>query len=430
MNFKDVLIVTDMDGTLLDDDKNIAADDIAAINEFRAGGGLFAAATGRGVAMAKRIIDELGIVTPSVIFNGAAVYDFAADRFLWHSDMPDIANTYIRMLEKEFPDIGVEILHEKEVYVTNNNQTVVEHMAFEKLTPVYRELSDVPGEGRLKVLIAYPPEKMQRVIEFTQEHCMEGVNWVHSSPMYYEMLPEGISKASGVRRLRDILHFQDKFIVAAGDYGNDKAMIEEADLGVAVANALDSVKEAADLIVRDNNSSPMREIIEYVRKLPERDVPGFRRMRRFKQEVSRGECVRILTEEKRGVLGVNGDNGYPYAVPVNFYYDSETEKIYFHCAKAGHKLDAMLADDRVCFTVYNTGYRKEDWSYYVTSVIVFGRAKVMTDRDEMLEKIRSLGLKYYPTAPEVDEEIRRDFDRVNMVEITIEQMTGKFVHEK
>ncbi|MBP5603962.1 MAG: pyridoxamine 5'-phosphate oxidase family protein, partial [Ruminiclostridium sp.] len=106
-------------------------------------------------------------------------------------------------------------------------------------------------------------------------------------------------------------------------------------------------------------------------------------------------CVRILDEEKRAVLSVNGDDGYPYAVPINFWYDSEADKIYFHCAKSGHKLDAMTRDDKVCFTVYNTGYQKEDWSYYVTSVIVFGRARVMTDEAVMREKIRKFGLKYY-----------------------------------
>ncbi len=156
----------------------------------------------------------------------------------------------------------------------------------------------------------------------------------------------------------------------------------------------------------------------------------FREMRRHKQEVGRDVCVRLLDEEKRAVLSVNGDDGYPYAVPINFWYDSEADKIYFHCAKSGHKLDAMTRDDKVCFTLYNSGYQKEDWSYYVTSVIVFGRARVMTDEAVMREKIRKFGLKYYPTAPEVDEEIRRDFDRVNFVEITIEHMTGKLVHEK
>ena len=59
----------------------------------------------------------------------------------------------------------------------------------------------------------------------------------------------------------------DKFIVAAGDFGNDRAMIADADLGVAVENAIDSVKEAADLVVRDNNHSPMSDIIDHIRKL-------------------------------------------------------------------------------------------------------------------------------------------------------------------
>ncbi len=156
----------------------------------------------------------------------------------------------------------------------------------------------------------------------------------------------------------------------------------------------------------------------------------FREMRRFKQAVSREECIKILTEEKRAVLAVNGDDGYPYAVPLNFYYDSETDMIYFHCAKAGHKLDAMLRDDRLCFTVYNTGYQKEDWSYHVTSVIVFGRASVISDEAEVREKLKRFGMKYYPTEPEVDEEIRRDLARVNLIGIRPEHMTGKLVHEK
>ena len=151
---------------------------------------------------------------------------------------------------------------------------------------------------------------------------------------------------------------------------------------------------------------------------------------RKNRKIAEEECIAILREEKRGVLAVLGDEGYPYAVPINFYYDSDTDKIYFNCAKAGHKLDAMLNDDKVCFTVYNTGYQKEDWSYYVTSVVVFGRARVMDNEDEKREKIRLFGMKYYPSEPEVDEEIRKDFDRVNLIEITVEHMTGKHVHEK
>ena len=61
----------------------------------------------------------------------------------------------------------------------------------------------------------------------------------------------------------------------------------------------------------------------------------FRQMRRFKQEVSQEECKRILSTEKRGTLSVIGDDGYPYCVPVNFYFEEGEGKIYFHCAKEG-----------------------------------------------------------------------------------------------
>ena len=85
--------------------------------------------------------------------------------------------------------------------------------------------------------------------------------------MYYEMLPEGVSKGSGYKRLLEIAGVTDRFTVAAGDYGNDRDMVASADLGVAVGNALDSVKQAAKLIVSDNNHAPMSEIIEYIEKL-------------------------------------------------------------------------------------------------------------------------------------------------------------------
>ena len=156
---------------------------------------------------------------------------------------------------------------------------------------------------------------------------------------------------------------------------------------------------------------------------------SFRRMRRFKQQLSDEECIRILKEEKRGVLAFAGDDGYPYAVPMNFVYDGE--KIFFHCAPEGHKIDAIQACDKVSFCVFQQGEKREDdWAYYVRSVIVFGRARLLTDREEIMEKCRLLALKYYPNAEDVEEELKKDGHRVAMIELTIEHMTGKLVHEK
>ncbi len=267
MDFSKIIIMTDLDGTLLNDKKQISEKDMASLEEFRSKGGTFAVATGRGYAMARPIVEKLDIHTPCVIFNGAAVYDFDADKFLWHSSMPACAVEYIKILGERFPDIGIEILHEKLVYVTNYNETVREHMELEHIEPVICDVEEVPTDNWLKVLIAYPPEEIHRIIEFTKTDCNRFVNWVHSSPMYYEMLPEGISKGSGYKRLLEYGGFKDKFTVAMGDYGNDYDMVKNADLGVAVANALDSVKSAAKLVVGDNNSSPLSQVIEHLRSL-------------------------------------------------------------------------------------------------------------------------------------------------------------------
>ena len=156
----------------------------------------------------------------------------------------------------------------------------------------------------------------------------------------------------------------------------------------------------------------------------------FREMRRFKQQISTEKCVEILKNEPRGVLMVLGDDDYPYGIPIDFYYDEREKKIYFHSAKQGHKIDAINRHDKASFCVYDQGYRKEgEWSLNINSVIAFGRLRLMEDQEKVIEKLRLLGLKDFPTAESVEEELERAASRVQMLELTIEHMTGKLVNE-
>ncbi|MDD4692677.1 pyridoxamine 5'-phosphate oxidase family protein [Eubacterium aggregans] len=156
-----------------------------------------------------------------------------------------------------------------------------------------------------------------------------------------------------------------------------------------------------------------------------------RAMRRFKQALSQGECKEILGAEPRGVLSVIGDDGYPYGVPMNFYYDEAENRIYFHCAKVGHKLDAIKSCSKVCFTTWDKGLKEaDDWAWHVRSVIVMGQAALVEDSAVIEEKVRQLALKYYPTPEEVEMEISRDIHRMGFIALDIRQMTGKRVKEK
>ena len=155
----------------------------------------------------------------------------------------------------------------------------------------------------------------------------------------------------------------------------------------------------------------------------------FRAMRRWKQALDEAECREILTREPRGVLAVHGEDGYPYAFPMDFVYTDD--KIYFHCAQEGHKIDALAADDRASFCVMDQGVRQEgDWALYIRSVILFGRVKTVTDPGRVEEIARRLALKYYPSAEEAEREVAKYKDKVRILELTVEHRTGKRVHEK
>lgn len=155
----------------------------------------------------------------------------------------------------------------------------------------------------------------------------------------------------------------------------------------------------------------------------------FRPLRRIKQELANEEIIKLLEAEKRAVLAVNGDDGYPYAVPIDYYYDNESNKLYFHGAGTGHKYDSISRDDKVCLTIYgNEEHREGDWAPYLQSVVIFGRCRVMS-ADEKLPYAKKLGIKYYPTEAAVDKIIEETENRMQVFEISIEHICGKQIHE-
>ncbi len=132
----------------------------------------------------------------------------------------------------------------------------------------------------------------------------------------------------------------------------------------------------------------------------------FRPMRRFKQQLTQEECVEILNTEVRGVLSVLGDDDYPYGIPIDFYYNQQENKIYFHGAKEGH------------------------WALYFKSVIVFGKIKIVEDFNKAIEICRNLSLKFTKDVSEIDIMIEKYAKNVMCLEMDCEHITGKSVAEK
>jgi nitroimidazol reductase NimA-like FMN-containing flavoprotein (pyridoxamine 5'-phosphate oxidase superfamily) len=151
----------------------------------------------------------------------------------------------------------------------------------------------------------------------------------------------------------------------------------------------------------------------------------FRQLRKKRQALPQAETVAILESCTSGVLAVAGDDGYPYAVPLSYAY--EEGKIFFHCAKSGHKLDAIETSDKVSFCVIATDdVQPETFTTHYRSAIAFGRARVLTDDAEKGHALRLLAEKYSPGyEAEGEEAIEDAWDRTCTVEVRIEHLTGK-----
>lgn len=154
----------------------------------------------------------------------------------------------------------------------------------------------------------------------------------------------------------------------------------------------------------------------------------FREIARKKQALSKEECEEILINEPRGVLAVCGDNGYPYALPINHYYEDGV--LYFHSGNSGHKIDAIKACSKASFCVYDKGCRKPgDWALNIKSVIVFGKIEIIENKTEALDICVKLSRKFTNDEEYINKEIERSGAGVLCFKLIPEHMTGKLVNE-
>lgn len=156
----------------------------------------------------------------------------------------------------------------------------------------------------------------------------------------------------------------------------------------------------------------------------------FRKMIAVKKALSQEDCLALLKTAPRGILSVIGDEGWPYGMPMNFWYNEEDGKIYFHSAKKGHRTDSLMRNPKASLCVMDEGRVMEgDWAPTFESVIVFGKIEYLEDKEKALELVRKLSYKYTSDDAFIDEEIRRFASGFRMFAMTVEHMTGKRVRE-
>lgn len=261
------VIFLDLDGTLLNDRKEISEKNRNTIAAAINNGNYLVIATGRPVNSARKVVRDLGLTFPGcymIAFNGAVIYDCAADRILAEKTMNIEDVEYLVTRAKES---GIYVQTYSKDYVLTEKQT--------KESEFYKSRTGMKVKfGEMKKLIQDEPHKVllidlddrQKLEEFKKNNAKwaEGrCNCFFSSEKYLEYCPKDINKGWGVDYIREFLNIDVENTIAVGDAENDISMIERAYIGVAMKNGSDAIKEVADYItMNDNNEDGISEVIE------------------------------------------------------------------------------------------------------------------------------------------------------------------------
>lgn len=266
-----VLWITDLDGTLLDQNKAISDENKRAIEQFVRMGGKFAVATGRSPASARQWLEQLPINYPCIFYNGSMVKDLQEDRVLSCTCLErEKFLPLIQWVLANSPRTVTEIFTPEGLYVVSDPQVKDPYLEQEKDPYFQAELADIAGQDWIKILLCDEHQSLERVRTKMEEMSLNCVgDSFYSQDFFFEITPRSCTKGTALGFIRRHCSMQGIRIIAVGDYENDIGMLKEADFGVAMGNGQETVRAAADYVTQDHNHHPMMDIF---RKIEQQDV--------------------------------------------------------------------------------------------------------------------------------------------------------------
>lgn len=244
------LVICDMDNTLLTAKEGLPPCNRTVIRLFTELGGRFTVATGRPPASIRAAMQGIELSAPVISCNGALLYDLSRDTVLYRAtlDRAQAAAAIADILPK-FPRLGVEVMAGNgEMYVLQANEYTHAHQVDEQLGSIACPIECVP-DGWVKVVFAADPETIRKLGQYAKTRYYGRDNYfLPTNSIYLEIMPVGVSKATGMHTLCDLMGLPTKQTIVIGDYYNDLELMREAGYAVAVANAPAEVKASADTV--------------------------------------------------------------------------------------------------------------------------------------------------------------------------------------
>ena len=264
MDYRNVAIFTDLDGTLFNSDSRVSEKNRDAIRRFAEQGGSFGISTGRSPVNVMGLREEIALNAWSVVLNGCEAFHFQLEKAGAQSYVDkQAALELIDWAKDRFPQVDVVFSTEKEVlFLAEPGEEDWDKIAeYPPMEPA--SLEKALEYAWLKMLFWGDHDSLEQIRAHGRESGVGGrLDSVYSSPIYLEYLPPKVNKGSCLRQLRQIPELRGKCFVAIGDYANDVELLQEADVAVAVGNALPEVKAVADHVICTNDEDAIAFLID------------------------------------------------------------------------------------------------------------------------------------------------------------------------
>jgi Cof subfamily protein (haloacid dehalogenase superfamily) len=265
IDFSEVLVVCDMDGTLLNSDNKVSRENSDAIKRFVEAGGWFTVASGRPETAVKPYITELPINAPAILYNGTVLYDMKREEMIYGMYLHESVKPIVSELLEKFPGVGSHVYLTGKIACLKKNEIIQRCQRKEFSSPDLTTVDQIAGEPWHKVLFGAKPDVLKKIEEYLRNKVLNATI-VYSEDEYLELLPLNASKGQALEKLISELNCNKEMVVALGDHLNDIELIKSAGVGVAVANAHPELKSAAKLCVSSNDEHAVAQLISLVEK--------------------------------------------------------------------------------------------------------------------------------------------------------------------
>lgn len=261
-NFTNVVLFSDMDGTLLNSEGKVSVKNQEAVKAFIDQGGRFGIATGRSQLNSVLFLDNINVNVPCILYNGGALYDFDKKKFIALYELAkERLSGFLNHCMEKYEDVVIQVYCPEMCYFISPKERADAEVIGLHQPCEFCQMEDIIEKPWIKILLSGKSEELKAVKNSMKDFALEQeINWVFSSEVYLEFLPYGVSKGSALTKLREYLGGKYK-IYAVGDYNNDVEMLSVADVGIATQNAISSLKDIADIITVSNDESAIADII-------------------------------------------------------------------------------------------------------------------------------------------------------------------------